>query len=424
MKRTATVLAVAAALLCALFVIAPRVQLHGRTADALGGAGLSKVNTTGLCSGTGSSGSALRCDVYADGTSITGVGSAGSPFSINATLLAFEFGGRFGTGTDGNVTISSDTTIARDMYYDNLTVNVGITLTAHYRIWVRNTLTLNGVIGAGHGNGTNGNAGSSTIGACTSVAGGTNAGAYLTGGTAGGASAANETAAGGSGGASASHPIGSNSTLLRGGTSTGVGNTGLPGPAGSGRGGGGGSGGGFVGTASAAAGDPGGLVCSFCGGAPHEYWSATDGQKPDGVTAWTEPGSGGGGGSCGRDTTSATQTAPGGGSGGAGGGHIVVMARQISIGVSGYLDATGSTGGNGGSCGTHTGNAGGGGGGAGGGGGWITLALGNGTYPADAYLKIDGGAGGIGGTACAGGSNGGAGGAGGTGIRVKYRGGF
>jgi hypothetical protein len=56
----------------------------------------------------------------------------------------------YGQGTDGNVTVSSDTSITSDMYYNNLTVNSGVLLkTNGYRVFVKNTLTLNGYIGSG-----------------------------------------------------------------------------------------------------------------------------------------------------------------------------------------------------------------------------------------------------------------------------------
>ena len=49
----------------------------------------------------------------------------------------------YGSGADGNVTISTNTTLTRDMYYNNLTVNAGIHLnTAGYRVFVRNSLSL------------------------------------------------------------------------------------------------------------------------------------------------------------------------------------------------------------------------------------------------------------------------------------------
>ena len=56
----------------------------------------------------------------------------------------------YGQGTDGNVVVSSDTSITSDMYYNNLTVNSGVLLkTNGYRIFVKNILTLNGYIGSG-----------------------------------------------------------------------------------------------------------------------------------------------------------------------------------------------------------------------------------------------------------------------------------
>jgi len=62
---------------------------------------------------------------------------------------------------DWTVTISSNTTLSRDMYYDNLTVDAWIRLSANwYRIFVRNTLTVNGIIS---NNGSN--ASGSTFGA-------------------------------------------------------------------------------------------------------------------------------------------------------------------------------------------------------------------------------------------------------------------
>jgi hypothetical protein len=53
----------------------------------------------------------------------------------------------FGSGADGNVIISSNTSLTRDMHYDNLTINSGFTLNpSSWRIFVRNTLTINGAI--------------------------------------------------------------------------------------------------------------------------------------------------------------------------------------------------------------------------------------------------------------------------------------
>lgn len=56
----------------------------------------------------------------------------------------------YGQGTDGDVTISSNTTLTSDKYYNNLTVDNNTTLlTNGYRIFVKGTLTNNGYIGVG-----------------------------------------------------------------------------------------------------------------------------------------------------------------------------------------------------------------------------------------------------------------------------------
>jgi hypothetical protein len=49
----------------------------------------------------------------------------------------------YGSGMDGNVQISSNTSLTRDMHYNNLTIDPGIALdTAGYRVFVRNTLAM------------------------------------------------------------------------------------------------------------------------------------------------------------------------------------------------------------------------------------------------------------------------------------------
>lgn len=61
----------------------------------------------------------------------------------------------YGTGSDGSVTISANTTLTADQFYYNLTINSNIVLnTAGYRIFVKNILTLasNSTIGVGTAN--------------------------------------------------------------------------------------------------------------------------------------------------------------------------------------------------------------------------------------------------------------------------------
>jgi len=60
----------------------------------------------------------------------------------------------YGTGADGTVVISADTTLTTDMNYKNLTINSGVILkTNGFRVFVQGTLTLNGYIGHGTGAG-------------------------------------------------------------------------------------------------------------------------------------------------------------------------------------------------------------------------------------------------------------------------------
>lgn len=53
----------------------------------------------------------------------------------------------YGPGTDGTVVIASNTSLSRDMYYDTLTVNNGVTLNTNgFKVFVKNTLTVSGTI--------------------------------------------------------------------------------------------------------------------------------------------------------------------------------------------------------------------------------------------------------------------------------------
>jgi len=74
------------------------------------------------------------------------------PFSQMPSYLLF------GDGHDGTATITvGTTTLYRDMFYENLTINSGAILkTAGYKVFVRGTLTNNGTIDNSGGNGVNG----------------------------------------------------------------------------------------------------------------------------------------------------------------------------------------------------------------------------------------------------------------------------
>lgn len=127
------------------------------------------------------------------------VGTVSGPVTVNqataGNLNALTIGGipvsTFGTGVDGAVTISADTTLTRDMNYTALTVNAGVKLsTGGYMIRVTGTLTNNGTID---------NSASGTVpGAAGSLSGGA-----PTVGTGAGMSPVSATIEGGAGGSAA-----------------------------------------------------------------------------------------------------------------------------------------------------------------------------------------------------------------------------
>jgi hypothetical protein len=96
----------------------------------------------------------------------------------------------FGNGSDGDVVISSNTTLARDMHYNNLTINATFTLNpSSWRIFVKGLLTINGTI-AHNGNSSalnssTGAAGAGTVSAFLLVSGGGGNGSAGAGATAG-----------------------------------------------------------------------------------------------------------------------------------------------------------------------------------------------------------------------------------------------
>ena len=93
----------------------------------------------------------------------------------------------FGDGSDGDVTISSTTTLTEDMYYNNLTVNSGVALnTGGYRIYVKDTLTVNGVIRNNGSDGDDGGNGTGDAGGSGGSGGAGGAGGTLSAGSNGG----------------------------------------------------------------------------------------------------------------------------------------------------------------------------------------------------------------------------------------------
>lgn len=250
--------------------------------------------------------------------------------------------GIFGTGSDGNVVISSGTTtLVRDMYYKNLTISgTGKLRTAGFKVYVENILDLSAAPdGAIDNIANNGGNATSNTGATAPAADATGS---LGRGNIGGA--------GGNGGTAAGTQAGAQTPT--------AGIT-LGGQAGSGGAGGLGSGG--AGGAQRGSNAPTNafLIRRFIDDMVRGATLLIGGGNAPG-------GSGGGG-----DATAAG----GGGAGGNGGGIIMIVARYIYRGTNVTNNLIQCNGGNGGNGFSQTaGNRGGGGGGGGSGGGWIYIA--------------------------------------------------
>jgi hypothetical protein len=132
-------------------------------------------------------------------------------YPTGITQILWGTRGYYGSMGSGNVTISVNTTLSNDVFYQTLTVNTGKVLsTAGYRIFA-DTIILSGT-------GTIDNSGVGNIGASSgSLCGGTNAGAGgTTGGTGtnqSGSAFGNLSGAGGAGGSPSGGAAGTNTTL-------------------------------------------------------------------------------------------------------------------------------------------------------------------------------------------------------------------
>lgn len=86
-----------------------------------------------------------KVEISTDAEWLAGTDTWGTWAILSLTPSQVQTLGRFGDWSDGNVTISSNTTLTRDMYYNNLTVDTGITLNPDgFIIYVLGTLTLTG----------------------------------------------------------------------------------------------------------------------------------------------------------------------------------------------------------------------------------------------------------------------------------------
>jgi hypothetical protein len=264
--------------------------------------------------------------------------------TITDTIQSGNFAATFGDGTDGDVTINGTTTnLISDMYYNNLTIiNGGILNTACFRVFVRNTLTMN----------------NASFIRCNGTAG-----SGLTGGT-----------------SPSTGPMGSGSAGGAGRNTTGVGT------ASTARNPGVGGAGGTGGTGTPNAGGAGGIItqpAANVGGGKvfRNIVNATLGRTVANVQVLGGSGGGGGG------ATLNTGTATSGGGGGAGS-ILFVAARRTIIDGTSFLQANGGNGAA--AAATGTGVAGGGGGGAGG----FAIFVSNANYTSN--LQADGGTGGAG----------------------------
>jgi len=310
---------------------------------------------TGDVTGTGPGATATAiADAVVTSKLLTGLASAsGTPVATDTVLQAFgkllsklNSSHLFGTGVDGIVTITVDTTLIRDMYYDTLTINPGINLfTGGFRIFVFNTLTI----------GTGGVIDRSGISSVAQAGG-----AALVAGTLG------LSGAGGAGGNAAVGVAGTSTTN----SASGSGGAGGAGSAGAG---------GAAGTATVPTAITGGI---------EQLNSARSASVVQTLSGITMTGGAGGGGGGGGTTT--------GGGGGSGGGVISISARTLT--GTGSVKAVGGNGFS--ALGVN------GGGGAGGGGGTICTVTENDTLATSLVFTVSGGVGASGNGTGIGGANG------------------
>jgi hypothetical protein len=276
------------------------------------------------------------------GTNIAGGGTGNTQTGNDGYTTLFRQD-KFGDGSDGNVTISSNTTLTSDMYYDVLIINTGVTLnTGGYRVFCKTSLTTNGT-GKIIRDGVDGGNGADGVGRTSPGAGGT-PGAALADGTIQGALAGEPGGIGGNGGLASK---GSDGTAGDAGVNetTSLGDDGVAGAAG-GNGGNIGFGGsvggaaGIAGTITAPAVEPKNLTSliinhQILGGTATPYESSA-----------SSGGSGGGGGGDGDAPGEIGGSGGGGGASGGVGGIVLISSKTIVN--NGTMSANGGAGGDGG----------------------------------------------------------------------------
>lgn len=348
-----------------------------------GGTGLSATPTDGqLLIGKTSTNSYNQTTLTAG----AGIGITNGSGTITiANTAASQFilsSGITGDGIEGDITYSSNTTLTRDIYAHNITVNSAVDLnTGGFSIFASGTITIQAtgrIIRIGNAGGNS-----------ATTAGGA-AGAALAGTTVGTSGAGGAGAAGGSFGNGAS---GSNGAAVSGEGGAG----GVGGNAGQGAGGA---------TTGGSGGNGGVLTIRYFRNVQPDW-------KHTAVGTYMPTGTGGGGGA-GGGGDNVSVAGRGGGGGGGGGGAILIICDTFNN--SGTVSVKGGAGGNGGA--GATSNAGGGAGGGGGSGGKIML-LAN-TITAAGTLDVSGGAAGTGSSGAGTGTAGSNGAAGGNGYATRY----
>lgn len=339
----------------------------------------------------------------------------GSTLRVNGSTI--NFGDVYGDGSDGAVVISGDTTLTRDMFYTNLTIDSTFTLnTGGFRVHCTGTLTVNGTIGRP---GSAGGAGGDTTTTTGGVAG--TAGAALASGSMNGTVAGVAGATGGDGSSGSSNTLDSNDNAVAGTAGNAVVKslTDVNGVAA------GGSSAsiamstaigtitGGAATSGGAAGTKSGTVfnkpnTAFAAWLLQDFFPSADSLRSSAGSGSGASGSGGGWEKSGGGTATVTGTGGGGGGGsGSPGGLVGIYAKTIVVGAAGVITAVGGAGGRGGNSGdgTITGSIGGdanaqaggaGGGGGGGSGGFIVLVYSSLTNSGS--ITVAGGAAGAGGT--------------------------
>ncbi len=349
-----------------------------------------------------------------DGNNITGNNFAGNTSgavndSGTGTLIRGNVGvndnstngslsdlGLFGDGSDGDVIISTNTTLTADKFYNDLTINTGVTLTTYgYAVYVLGTLTINGTgkienDGGDGGDGGNASSGIAGIGGIAGIAPG---GATFT--------------AGKSGAAGVAGVVGSIGTTTQGnnGVNGTDANPSLGGNGGNGGNGGVDSGGGppvatTGGVGGIATGENITVKATAFENSDNLSGTETVNNKKltgNGSTSGTSlsPGASAGSGGSGNTNNESNNTRATGGSGagGASGGVLFIVASTIVN--NGTISADGGNGGNGGNP-TNPSNSGFSGGGGGGGGGAVILTYE--TLTNNGTINASGGIGGVKGT--------------------------